>query len=92
MEQNQCAPQHRGTSDTPSVLLAGFPNVEAESTAAALDQMEWALTVPVKEAEIEAAVAWHTILRLRRFLRVWAKNLRLSVSPVSKQLHLAGTW
>ena len=55
MEQNQCAPQHRGTSDTPNVLLAGFPNAEAESIVAALDQMGWASTVLGNEAEIEAA-------------------------------------
>ena len=57
MEQNQCAPQHRGTSDTPSVLLAGFPNAEAASIVAALDQMGWASTVLHKEAEIDAAFA-----------------------------------
>ncbi|WP_299734032.1 hypothetical protein [uncultured Tateyamaria sp.] len=55
MEQNQCAPQHRSTSDTPSVLLAGFPNDEAERVVAALEQMGWASIVLNNELDIEVA-------------------------------------
>lgn len=57
MEKNQFAPQPRGNSEIPRVLLAGFPNGETESIVAALDQMGWASTALWKEAEIEATFA-----------------------------------
>jgi len=57
MEHDQSAPSHRGTSDTPRVLLAGFPKAEADTIAVALEQMGWAATALRKEADIEASFA-----------------------------------
>lgn len=55
MEQKSIAAQQRGTSDAPTVLLAGFLPEEAESITTALNQMDWLSTCLVKEAEIEVA-------------------------------------
>ena len=46
-----------GQPDQPKVLLAGFPNDEADSIASAFGAMGWGSTVLSKEADIEAAFA-----------------------------------